>query len=119
MPRGHRLAGRGRVELTELADEPFVETSPAWGVRVAIDRAFIRAEASRVIRYEIADSRGVLEFVRHGLGIAIGPPMLSDPSLVLVPIGAHAPRLVISLATADRELSTPIREFLRIADQDA
>lgn len=114
---GHRLAGRQRVELAELADEPFVDTTPTWGTRVAIDRAFIRAEAARMIRYEIADARGVLEFVRHGLGVAIAPPVLADPDLVCVPIGRYAPRFVISLATADRDLSTPTREFLRIAEQ--
>jgi hypothetical protein len=70
VPVGHRLAGRRRVELTELADEPFVETTPDWGTRVAIDRAFIRA-----------------------------------------------PRFVISLATADRAVSTPVREFLRVAEE--
>ena len=43
--------------------------------------------------------------------------MLADPDLVCVPIGRYAPRFVISLATADRHLSTPIREFLQIADQ--
>jgi DNA-binding transcriptional LysR family regulator len=114
---GHRLAGRQRVELTGLADEPFADTTPAWGTRVAIDRAFIRAEAARAVRYEIADGRGVREFARHGPGVAIAPPVLADPDPVRVPIGRHAPRFVVSLATADRDLSTPIREFLQIAEQ--
>ncbi|KAB1940735.1 LysR family transcriptional regulator [Micromonospora sp. ALFpr18c] len=117
VPPDHRLAGRQRVELTELADEPFVDTPPTWGTRVAIDRAFIRAEAARMVSYEIADACGVREFVRHGLGVAIGPSALADPDLVCVPIGRYAPRLVISLATADRDLSTPIRAFLQIAEQ--
>jgi len=117
VPVGHRLAGREQVELTDLADEPFVETTPSWGTRIAIDRAFIRAGATRTIRYEIADNHGVLDFVRHGLGVAISPPLLIDSSLVLVPIARHAPRFVISLAVADGDQSTPVSEMLRIFRQ--
>ncbi|MFG1608438.1 LysR family transcriptional regulator [Actinoplanes sp. NPDC049265] len=116
VPDGHHLAGRERVELAELADEPFVDSEPAWGIRVAIDRAFIKAEATRTVRYEMTDIRGLVDFVRHGLGVAIGPPAMARPGLTFVPIGEHAPRIVISLATTDRELSTPIREFLQLAD---
>jgi len=117
VPVGHRLAGREQVELTDLADEPFVETTPSWGTRIAIDRAFIRAGATRTIRYEIADNHGVLDFVRHGLGVAISPPLLIDSSLVFVPIARHAPRFVISLAVADGDQSTPVSEMLRISRQ--
>lgn len=113
----HRLAGRDRVELAELSAEPFVETTPGWGTRIAADRAFLRAGVGRSIRYELGDGLGVLDFVRHGLGIAISPPMIVPPDLVSVPIGRHAPRFVVSLAVADREPSTPVREMLRIASK--
>ena len=115
VPAGHRFAGRDRVELSDLADEPFVETTPGWGTRIAADRAFLRAGVSRHIRYELGDGVGVLDFVRHGLGIAISPPMIVPDDLVFVPIGRQAPRFVVSLAVADREPSTPVREMLRIA----
>jgi DNA-binding transcriptional LysR family regulator len=117
VPVGHRLAGREQVELTELADEPFVDTTPSWGTRIAIDRAFIRAGATRTIRYEIAENHGAHDFVRHGLGVAISPPLFVGPGLVFVPIARHAPRFVISLAVRDRDLSTPVRELLRIFHQ--
>jgi DNA-binding transcriptional LysR family regulator len=113
VPAGHRLAGRTQVDLTELTDEPFVEAAPEWGTRVATDRAFVRAGATRTIRYEIGDNRGLLDFVRHGLGIAIIPPLFVDPDLVFVPIARYAPQLVVSLATADRDTSMPARELLR------
>lgn len=117
VPAGHPLAGRDRVELSELAGEPFVETTPGWGTRIATDRAFLRAGVSRVIRYELGDGLGVLDFVRHGLGVAISPPMIVPDDLVFVPIGRHAPRFVVSLATADREPSMPVRELLRLAGE--
>ena len=117
VPAGHPLAGRDRVELSELAGEPFVETTPGWGTRIAADRAFLRAGVSRVIRYELGDGLGVLDFVRHGLGVAISPPMIVPDDLVFVPIGRHAPQFVVSLATADREPSMPVRELLRLAGE--
>ena len=117
VPAGHPLAGRDRVELSELAGEPFVETTPGWGTRIAADRAFLRAGVRRTIRYELGDGMGVLDFVRHGLGVAISPPMIVPDDLVFVPIGRHAPRFVVSLATADREPSMPVRELLRLAGE--
>jgi DNA-binding transcriptional LysR family regulator len=115
VPTGHRLATRGQVPLDEAAREPFVETGPTWGSRIFNDLAFVHAASTRTIRYQIADHRAVLEFVRHGLGVAISPRLSPEPSMVFVPIAHHAPRLTISLASADRELSTPARELLRIA----
>ena len=117
VPVGHRLAGREQVELTELADEPFVETTPSWGTRIATDRAFIRAGATRTIRYEIADNYAALDFVRHGLAVAISPSVFVGSGLAFVPIARHAPRMVMSLAVADSEPSTPVREMLRIFHQ--
>jgi DNA-binding transcriptional LysR family regulator len=111
----HPFASRDRVELAELSAEPFVETTPGWGSRIAADRAFLRAGVSRMIRYELGDGLGVLDFVRHGLGVALSPPLIVPPDLVCVPIGRYAPRFVVSLAAADREPSTPVREMLRIA----
>jgi DNA-binding transcriptional LysR family regulator len=117
VPAAHRLADRAQVELTELADEPFVETTPSWGTRIAVDRAFVRAGATRTIRYEVADNHGVLDFVRHGLGVAISPPLFVGSGLVFVPIARHAPRFVISLAVADSDPAAPVREMLRIFHQ--
>lgn len=117
VPVGHRLADREQVELAELAVEQFVDTTPSWGTRIAIDRAFIRSGATRTIRYEITENHGAHDFVRHGLGVAISPPLFVGSDLVFIPIAQHAPRFVISLAVADRELRTPVREVLRIFDQ--
>lgn len=94
-----------------------MDTTLSWGPRIAIDRAFIQAGASRTVRYEIADNQGVLDFVRHGLGIAISPRFFADSSPVFVPIARYAPRFVLSIAVAKDNPSTPVREMLRIFHQ--
>jgi len=116
VPADHPLAGRDRVSLGELADEPFVESAEGWGTRIAVDRAFIRARATRVIRYEVAGTEAH-DFVRNGLGVAILPPSTVPADLAFVPIARYAPRFVISLAVANREPSVPVREMVRIARQ--
>jgi len=115
--RDHPLASRASVELTELTGEAFVELPPAWGVRVATDRAFAAAGVARTIAHEINDLGTTVDVVRHGLGVAILPAVLvADPSVVGVPIGRHAPRFVVSLAApADRPPSAAARTFVAVA----
>jgi LysR substrate binding domain len=76
---GHRLAHRADVLLGELAQEHFVEGPPGWGIRVATDRAFGVANATRRITHDVGDIRSVVEFVHHGLAVAIAPPFVVLP----------------------------------------
>lgn len=116
---GHRLAGRSSVTLDEVADEPFADLPPAWGIRIANDRSFVAAGAHRTIAYEINDVATVYDFVRNGLAVAImSPAQLAapDPAVALVPIRHHAPRFVISLATPEgRRASPATRAFVAMA----
>ncbi|PZG18208.1 LysR substrate-binding domain-containing protein, partial [Nonomuraea aridisoli] len=60
------------------------------------------------VRYEVGDFAGVVDFVHHGLAVAIVPPAVVDPAagVRLVRVGRPAPRVVMSIAVAaDRELS--------------
>jgi DNA-binding transcriptional LysR family regulator len=69
----HRLAGRRRVPITELADETFVEFPAGYGNRVVADRAFAAAGLTRRITVEITNIAEGANYVRHGLGIALLP----------------------------------------------
>jgi DNA-binding transcriptional LysR family regulator len=84
----HRLAGVGRIRLSELTGETFVDGPPSWGTRLATDRAFARAGADRTVRFEINETATIVEFVRAGAALALLPQSLTvgQPDLVTVQI---------------------------------
>jgi DNA-binding transcriptional LysR family regulator len=99
-------------------DEPFVVVPPTWGARIANDRAFQATTLQRSLAYEVPDAATVLEFVRHGLAVAIVPPWMLNPAtgVTTTPLRANAPVITFSLATAtQRELSTPGHALLTAA----
>lgn len=105
----HRLVGRDHVELAELSTERFADLPPLWGTRIVNDRAFAAAGVSRDIAYEINDTSSLLEFVRHGLAVALLPPSIvgHTPGIESVSIGRHRPQFIVSLAIpTDRRLAT-------------
>jgi DNA-binding transcriptional LysR family regulator len=115
----HPLADRTSVELSELTGEPFAEAPPDWGIRMASDRAFASAGIERRVVYEVADVAMVLDFVQHGLAVAIVPPSVVDAPFAqirLVAIKHHAPLFVTSIATpTHRELGAPASALLHTA----
>ncbi len=116
---GHRLATRADVELSELADETFADHPEGWGTRAATDRSFAAAGVRRRVAYELNDNTATLvEFVRHGLAIALIPPSLAAGAggLTFVPVRHHAPvfRTLIA-APSDRPLGAPARALLELA----
>jgi DNA-binding transcriptional LysR family regulator len=114
----HRLARRRSVDLADLAGEPFAELPPAWGVRIANDRAFVAAGVHRTIAYEINDVATIADFVRNGLAVTITTPVFYAPDLPIafVPIRRHVPDFAISLAApTTRRASPAARAFVEVA----
>jgi DNA-binding transcriptional LysR family regulator len=100
-PPDHPLATRAFVDLADLAQEPLIDVPEGWGVRAAIDRAFTGAGIRRAEPFEVGDIASSVDFVRHGLGVAVMPPSAAtgDEGLVRVPIRHHAPEYVFSIAS--------------------
>jgi DNA-binding transcriptional LysR family regulator len=97
----HRLARRRSVILSMLAEETFVEFPAGWGVRMANDRAFAAAGIRRTITSELNDSAGIIEFVRHGLGVSLLPAStVAATELTAVPIRYRAPIFDTYIATS-------------------
>jgi DNA-binding transcriptional LysR family regulator len=70
------LPGRGRIDLSELADSRFVDFPSGWGVRTVVDHAFAAAGTSRRITIEVADVNTFIALLHAGLGIALAPRSL-------------------------------------------
>jgi DNA-binding transcriptional LysR family regulator len=113
-PPAHPLAARRSVTLGEIADDAFIDFTPGWGNRVAVDRAFAAAGLERQVLFEVADFASAAALVRHGLGIAFLPASIAAAS-DLPAIEAAGPSLTwqISVATpAHRRTSAASRAFL-------
>lgn len=119
---GHRLAARKGVELKDLAEEPFCDLPPSWGIRIANERAFAAAGLPHPLAYEINDVATITDFVTHGLAIAIMPAFMLAPGrpVALVPIRRGAPRFVVSIAAPARRPAGPAaRAFVAMARRHA
>lgn len=111
---GHRFAGSASIGLARIAGETFVDFPPGWGSRMAVDRAFVAAGLERTVAYEVNDVAGVIEFVQHGLGVALMPPSFGFGSrdIRFVPVRRPAPVFEISLAIPSGRAPSPAAQAL-------
>ncbi len=72
-PEHHRLSGRKRVVLSEIADEPFIDFPEGWGNRAEVDNAFAAAGLNRTVSTEVVSFAMALELVRQDLGVVFLP----------------------------------------------
>lgn len=74
LPAEHRLAGRRKVSLTELRDDPWVAySSPRSVVNVAVARMCHEAGFAPRREHEAASTSVLLALVAAGLGVAMVP----------------------------------------------
>jgi DNA-binding transcriptional LysR family regulator len=116
---GHPLAEAERVTLDRLAGERFVETHPAWAIRVLIDAAFRDAGLTRRIACEVNEWAMVLDLVAAGVGVALVPEGLDfavharPAPLRLVPLDGIRLERRIDLVLPKGHAATPAaRRFL-------
>jgi DNA-binding transcriptional LysR family regulator len=69
----HRLAGKRNIPLADLVDETFVDLQTDCGTRQLIDQSFAENRLARRIGFEVNDLSTQLDFVAHGLGVALVP----------------------------------------------
>ncbi|MFM9880601.1 MAG: CysB family HTH-type transcriptional regulator [Burkholderiaceae bacterium] len=93
MPAGHRLAGKERLTLEDLAREPLITYHPSFTGRTKIDSAFAHRQLHPRIALEAIDSDVIKTYARLGMGIgivaemAVREPHLADDDLVVHPAG--------------------------------
>ena len=88
LSEGHRLAGRRRLRLKDLADEPFVDFPEGSSGREQSDLAFERARLRREVSLEVNTADLLTGLVRQGLGVALVAPSVAReaPDCVCIPV---------------------------------
>jgi len=110
----HPLARLSQISLPLVADQPFVEFEPQWGVRLLVDRAFALAHVDRQIAFELNDVPTMLDLIAHGLGVAVLPAFVAKdaPGLTAIPLDPPAGRWRLMLARRERHPLGPAARAL-------
>jgi DNA-binding transcriptional LysR family regulator len=69
----HPLAGRSRIPLARIADEPFLVREPGSGTRAAALEVFAARGLAPRIRMELGSNEAIREAILAGAGIAVLP----------------------------------------------
>ena len=70
-PRGHPLAGHGRVSLARLAQEPFLLREQGSGTRMAAEH-FLKSHGVKLkVRMELGSNEAIKQAVAGGLGLSL------------------------------------------------
>ncbi|MGF9908630.1 LysR family transcriptional regulator [Brevibacillus porteri] len=78
VPRGHRLADRGIISLTELKDESFVGVKKGYGTRDFVDSICRSAGFAPTYVYEGDEPARLIQLVEAEIGIAFIPSTARD-----------------------------------------
>lgn len=79
VPPGHRLAGRRRVRLREVAEDEFIVLRPEYGMRAVTDELCGRAGFTPRVAFEGEDVETLRGLVAAGLGVALLPGRPAAP----------------------------------------
>ena len=101
LPRSHPAAAAPTVELADLADEPWIDSTEASSCHPFLTRACLAAGFEPRVAAETNDHRTLHHWVASGVGLAV-IPLLSQldlpASLVARPIRTSPPKRRISAA---------------------
>ncbi|MHC5264455.1 LysR family transcriptional regulator [Streptomyces sp. UC4497] len=79
VPIEHRLAGRCRLRLADLAGETFVDFTAGTPGRTQTDLAFEAADIQRDVTFEAMSTHLILDLVEQNLAVALLPPATLRP----------------------------------------
>jgi DNA-binding transcriptional LysR family regulator len=115
LPPGHSLALRERVELTELAGEPWIGVDVGFPVDDVLRSLTVRTGVRPTVVLRINDFRVTEALVADGHGVALLPRYTVDnPALVLRPLaGARAGRNVEAVSRIGASERPAVRSVLQ------
>jgi DNA-binding transcriptional LysR family regulator len=116
VPTGHRLAGRRRVRIAELAGEAFVGMKTGYGLRLITDELCRAAGFVPDLAFEGEEVDTVRGLVAAGLGVAVLPAAAARTSgVVELTLRAPATRVIGLVWPVDRPLSPAADTFRAFA----
>ncbi|WP_027944918.1 LysR family transcriptional regulator [Amycolatopsis taiwanensis] len=103
------------VTFAEVAPLPFVDFTPGWAIRYAVDRAFRAALVERSNTFEVNDIVAASELVRHDLGVCIMPESIAArfPDLAVRRFAQHAPSWKVMVVRPRGEAHPAVAALLR------
>jgi DNA-binding transcriptional LysR family regulator len=122
VPAGHRLAGRERVTVAEIAAEPFVITRSGHWQRALLDRLLADAGHVPVVACEGDEPGAIRGLVAAGIGVSLLPlaalAAAVDPRIGWVHLDAPAAKRTLRLVwRTDAYRSAAARRFRDFAVQ--
>ena len=104
VPTEHRLAGRARIRMADLAREPSVGMKPGYGLRQITDELAEAAGFIPTLAFEGEEVDTLRGLVAAGLGVAVLPAAEPAPlpGTVEIPLRPKATRHIGLLWAADR-----------------
>ncbi|WP_407560725.1 LysR family transcriptional regulator [Streptomyces sp. 184] len=115
VPDDHRLAGRRRIRLAEVAEDPFVTLEPGYGMRRMMEELCAAAGFVPRIAFEGEEAETIRGLVAAGLGVALLPPP-AVPRPGVVELDVTAPRAVREIGVAwvaGQQETAPVAAFRR------
>jgi DNA-binding transcriptional LysR family regulator len=90
----HRLAGRRRIKLADLSEEPWIASTERCGCRLITNRACQDAGFEAKVAFEADETMAAMALVAAGVGVTIFPRLALSPlhpGVVARSLGADAP----------------------------
>jgi DNA-binding transcriptional LysR family regulator len=94
LPRDHRLAGRRKIRLADLADEPWIASTERCGCRQITERACQEAGFEPRVAFEADETLAAQALVAAGVGVTMLPRLALTalhPGVVTCSLGRDAP----------------------------
>jgi DNA-binding transcriptional LysR family regulator len=118
LPLDHRFAGRERVGLAELRDEPFIAYNEGGALRHLLMQAAAEAGFTPQVAFASKEFSRIRALVARGLGVAVLPRSGTDPTsdVAVVELDAPGVHRDVTLAwRADRRHAPAAAAFLALA----
>jgi DNA-binding transcriptional LysR family regulator len=115
LPKGHKLAGRRTLRLRDLAEDPWIASTPACGCRQITERACNDAGFEPRVAFEADETLAAQALVAAGVGVTLLPRLALTtlhPGVEARSLGRDAPVRRIWVASVAGGYHSPASEAM-------